>query len=212
MSGQSDNIYKIQNSDIEKAGAVLADSFEHDPIWEKVLKGCSPVQRRTWFQSPVRYCMKYGAAIATSHAIEGFAGWLPGEYSEMTFGRILKSGVYHTGNKAGFKPMLRMMPLRVFDADRKKHMQDRPYIYVMIIGVAPEYQGQGFGGKLLRNIINESDNTGLPIYLETSTHGNVAMYNHLGFKTLDEINLPKLNLPQWEMLREPAGNFVQGEV
>ncbi len=204
MSSQTDSLYKLQTADIEKAGLILADAFKHDPIWGKILKGCSLAQRRTWFQSPVRYCMKYGAAIATSPAIEGFAGWLPGEYSEMTFGRLLKSGVSRSCKKVGFKPMLRMMPLRVFDADRKRHMQDRPYIYVMIVGVAPEYQGQGFGGKLLRNIINESDNTGLPIYLETSTHGNVAIYNHLGFKILDEINLPKLNLPQWEMLREPS--------
>jgi len=202
MSGQSDSIYVIKDSDVEKVGAVLADAFEHDPIWEKILEGCSHAKRSAFFQSPVRYCMKYGGAIATSPKIEGFAGWLPGEYSEMSFGRLLKSGATRSGRKAGFKTMFRMIPLRVFDADRKKHMQGRPYIYVMIVGVAPIYQGQGFGGKLLRNIISGSDDTGLPIYLETATQGNADMYNHLGFKTLDEINLQKLNLPQWEMLRE----------
>ncbi len=203
MHGQIENLYKLQESDIEKAGKVLADAFEHDPIWGRIMKGCSREQRSAWFQSPVRYCMKYGTAIATSPEIEGFTGWLPSEYSEMTFGRMIKSGATRSGKKAGFRPMFRMMPLRVFDKDRKKHMKDKPFIYVMIVGVSPQHQGQGFGGKLIRRIIKESERTGLPIYLETSTEPNVAMYNHLGFEILDKILLPKLNIPQWEMLREP---------
>ena len=147
--------------------------------------------------------MKYGHAMATSPEIEGFIGWLPGEFSQMTFGRMLKSGISGSSRKIGWRPMFRMMPLRVFETDRKKHMQDIPYIYVMIVGVSPKFQGQGFGGKLLRGVIKESEKRGVPVYLETSTEKNAAMYNHFGFKTLAEINLPKLNLPQWEMLREP---------
>ena len=203
MSGQIDSLYRIQNSDIEKAGLVLADAFANDPIWEQVLEGCSREQRSFWFQNPVRFCMKYGHAMATSPEIEGFIGWLPGEYSEMTFIRMLKSGIAGSGRKVGWRPMIRMMPLRVFETDRKKHMRDNPYIYVMVVGVSPKFQGQGFGRKLLRSVIYESEKGGLPVYLETSTEKNAAMYNHLGFKTLAEINLPKFNLTQWEMLHEP---------
>jgi len=203
MSSQSDSLYRIQDSDIEKAGLVMADAFSNDPIWKRILEGCSLKQRSIWFQNPVRFCMKYGHAMATSPEIEGFIGWLPGEFSQMTFGRMLKSGISGSSRKIGWRPMFRMMPLRVFETDRKKHMQDIPYIYVMIVGVSPKFQGQGFGGKLLRGVIKESEKRGVPVYLETSTEKNAAMYNHFGFKTLAEINLPKLNLPQWEMLREP---------
>ena len=83
-------------------------------------------------------------------------------------------------------------------------MGGRDYVYVMIVGVDPEHQGQGFGSKLLRALIEESDRTGVPIYLETETEDNVSMYEHLGFKVLAKITLPVVEVPLWEMLREPA--------
>jgi ribosomal protein S18 acetylase RimI-like enzyme len=88
-------------------------------------------------------------------------------------------------------------------ADRKAHMKRRTYIYLMVLGVASEFQGQGFGGKLLRALIEESEQAGIPIYVETETESNVEMYKRFGFRVLDQITLPIINLPQWEMAREP---------
>jgi ribosomal protein S18 acetylase RimI-like enzyme len=73
----------------------------------------------------------------------------------------------------------------------------------LIIGVASEFQGQGFGGKLLRALIEESEQVGVSIYLETETEKNVRMYERLGFSLLNQITLPVLDLPMWEMVREP---------
>jgi len=81
-------------------------------------------------------------------------------------------------------------------------MKGRVYIYLMIIGVASEFQGQGFGGKLLGALIEESEQIGTPLYLETTTETNVRMYERLGFRLLNQIILPVVNLPQWEMVRE----------
>ena len=96
-----------------------------------------------------------------------------------------------------------MMPLRILDEDRKKNMGNRPHIYVMVVGVSQKFQNKGFGGKLVRQVLAESEKSGLPIYLETGTADNVSMYEHLGFKVIDKINIPKMNLPQWELIREP---------
>ncbi|MCK5757889.1 MAG: GNAT family N-acetyltransferase [Clostridiales bacterium] len=203
MTPIKNKLYEIAETDIPKAGQILADAFEHDPIWKQVLAGCSSTKRNAWFESPVKYCMKYGKAIAPSPDIEGFIGWLPSEFAEMTFERMLRSGATKSGKKVGFKAMLRMMPLRIFDEDRKKYMGNKPHIYVMIVGVSPKFQGHGIGGNLLRSVIAESEKTNLPIYLETSTSDNVSMYEHLGFRVLKKILVPKLSLIQWELLREP---------
>lgn len=203
MTPVDKDLYTVKESDIQKAGQVLAAAFEHDPIWEQVLAGCSTDQRNGWFESPVRYCMKFGHAIASSPEIEGFIGWLSGENAEMTFPRMLRSGATGSGMRAGFKVMKRMMPLRVFDVHRRKHMKGRQFIYVMVVGVAPEFQGRGIGGKLIRSVLKEADKAGLPVYLETSTESNAAMYVHLGFKIIDKITVPKMNIVQWELLREP---------
>jgi ribosomal protein S18 acetylase RimI-like enzyme len=58
---------------------------------------------------------------------------------------------------------------RPVEADRKTNMKGRSYIYLMMIGVASEFQGQGFGGNFLRAIMEESDLAGIPLYLETET-------------------------------------------
>ena len=83
-------------------------------------------------------------------------------------------------------------------------MKGSAYLYLMVIGVTAALQGQGLGGKLLRALIEESEQVRLPVYTETQTEGNVRWYERLGFRLLDEITLPIIDLPQWAMLREPA--------
>ena len=80
-------------------------------------------------------------------------------------------------------------------------MQGKSYLYLLVIGVAPRFQGQGFAGKLVRALIDKSERAGVPIYLETETESNVRMYEHLGFEVVQEITLPIINLPMWEMVR-----------
>ena len=104
----------------------------------------------------------------------------------------------------GFKAAQKMGQIfKPTQENRHKNMKDRAYIYILIVGVNPEYQKQGFGSKLLTALFEKSDKTNIPIYLETQTESNVKMYEKYGFKILKEINLPILNLPMWEMKRNP---------
>ena len=86
-------------------------------------------------------------------------------------------------------------------ADRKEHMRGQPFIHLYIIGVATARQGRGYGGTLLRALIEESERVGLPVYLETETKDNVRMYERFGSQVVKEIVLPIIDLPMWEMRR-----------
>ena len=77
-------------------------------------------------------------------------------------------------------------------------------LLAMRIGVITEFQGQGFGGKLLRVLIDKCDKFGIPIYLETEIEKHVKLYQKFGFNTIKQITLPIVNLPMWEMVREPG--------
>ena len=115
---------------------------------------------------------------------------------------MLRSGAMWAGLRMGWEVAKKMEPVFApLDADRKENMKGQTFIYVLIIGVAPAFQGQGFGGKLLRALIEKSERAGLPLYLETETESNVRMYKHLGFTVVKEIVLPTINLPMWEMTR-----------
>ena len=93
------------------------------------------------------------------------------------------------------------MPIfRPIEADRKEHMRGKSYIYLQVIGVAPTLQGQGYGGKLLRALFEQSEQAGVALYLETETEDNVRMYEHFGFRVIQEITLPVVNLPMWELV------------
>ena len=102
----------------------------------------------------------------------------------------------NVGKKMGpvFKPVTE---------DRHEHTAGRTFMYLFIVGVAAGLQGKGFGGKLIGTAIEKSEREGIQLYLETETEENVKMYEHLGFRLLKRITLPIVDLPMWEMVREP---------
>ena len=206
------HLYKVQKKNIPKAGAVLAGAFQYDPLWKKVFEDVAKIDYKcAFFESPVRYCLKYGTVCATSEHLEGIAAWVPGDHAEMTIWRMVRSGSISSGMRMGMKYMMQMAKFaqktkpifEPLEADRKANMKGRAYIYLLIIGVASQLQGQGFGGKMLRALVEESEQAGTPLYLEATTERNVKMYKRLGFRLLNQIILPVINLPLWEMVREP---------
>lgn len=64
-----------------------------------------------------------------------------------------------------------------------------PMLYLWFIGVDPAEQGGGIGSKLLQEIIDYSNSSNRPIYLETSTVKNLPWYDKFGFETYNEQNL-----------------------
>ena len=208
MSRQRDDLHRVQRRDFPRAGAVLADAFEQDPVWKRVLEETEIDLRRTFFQGPVRYCSRYGKAYAPSEFIEGIAAWVPGQTADMTIWRMMRCGSISTGMRLGIGIVRLGQEMRPtfapLEADRKANMRGRDYLYLMIIGVASQFQGQGLGAKMLGALVEESEHAGLPIYLETASERNASMYEGLGFRLLNRVTLPVIDLPQWEMVREPG--------
>jgi ribosomal protein S18 acetylase RimI-like enzyme len=200
-----EKLYPLRKQDVEPAGQVLTEAFQGDPVFDAIFAEAAPEQRQAFFTTPVQYTLKYGQACASSSQLEGFAGWVPGKYAKMTVPRLIFSGAFFTGMKMG--PEISQKLATIFnpiDQARKEFMHGRDYLYLVIIGVAPQHQGHGFGRQLLNALIAESEQAGLPIFLETETEENVSIYEHFGFKAIEKAILPLINLPMWEMLREPG--------
>ena len=198
-----ESLYPLQKKDASRAATVLADAFQPDPVWQVLFRDVAPAQRSAAFEAPVRYCLKYGRVYAPSAALEGVAAWTPGALADMTPWRMLLSGAMGAGIRMGMSTSRKMMQVFApIEADRKATMRGKDYIYLLVIGVAPQLQGQGHAGKLLRALFAESARARVPIYLETQTESNVRLYEHFGFEVVKEIELPLVGLPMWEMVRE----------
>jgi len=79
-----------------------------------------------------------------------------------------------------------------------------PHLTLASLGVARHRHGKGLGAALLVAGLRRVDESGLPVWLETSAEPNVRLYRRLGFAVVDVVDLPGDGPRTWLMLREPA--------
>ncbi len=72
---------------------------------------------------------------------------------------------------------------------------------LLTLGVDPAQQGRGRAGAMLRALAARGAE---PLYLETSSPGNVRLYERHGYVVRDELRLAG-GLPAWTMLALSAG-------
>ena len=92
--------------------------------------------------------------------------------------------------------------LRVLSGVERVHPTE-PHRYLAFIGVHPEAQGRGHGGRLLAAMTAELDMQGLPAYLESSDPRNEALYVRHGFISQGPIATPGRCPAPTEMWRPP---------
>ena len=85
------------------------------------------------------------------------------------------------------------------------HRPKGRFWYLHYVGVRPEHQGKGHGGRIIRAQTAVADVEGLPCWLETATTENVPLYERLGFVTQVEWNVPGGGPHFWGMMR-PVSN------
>ncbi|MFJ9039512.1 GNAT family N-acetyltransferase [Streptomyces sp. NPDC102406] len=83
------------------------------------------------------------------------------------------------------------------------HPVGREHVYLWMIGVRPDRQGEGLGTALMAPVLERCDREGLPAYLEASNARSRALYERLGFVfTGTAVDLPD-GPSLWPMWREP---------
>ena len=192
------DLYKLKKTDIKKAANVLTNAFSEDPMRKEIFK--TEDKYRIISEMMLRFPLKYGNVFSTSDNLEGVMAIMPHD-KDMTVWRIIRSGAFFLSMKLA-SVMKRMKPVIETIEEEKKELNIGPYIYLFIIGVSQEFQGKGFGGKLIRAIIEKADIERRSMYLETQIEKNVTLYEKYGFYVYKKINLPELNLPMWLMVRD----------
>jgi GNAT superfamily N-acetyltransferase len=180
------DVRKVSPDEVPQVLDAVARAFYDDPVmsWlfpsdsrrlERLRDGFGLFLRRIW--------LPQGECYTTDRLIGG-SFWLP-------------PGTWHLG----LLDQLRLLPatIRIFGKDfprlarilnemDRKHPRETHY-YLPVIGVAPGWQGRGFGAALLRPVLERCDRENVPAYLESSTPRNRALYERCGFRVTEELSV-----------------------
>ena len=216
-------IAALRRDQLRDASHVLARAFDDDPVFRHLYP--TPRRRRwscgSFLGAIARDGLPFGEVWAALDAgrVVGTAGWLPDGAYPPTRWRAARQLV------ASWPALLTQHTfrdgLRYLTETEKLHPKV-PHWYLAVIGVEPERQGEGLGGKMLDVVLDRLDASHVPAYLETSTEdnvfqpgmgayletstaGNVAWYSRHGFEVQHEVRPVPDGPPIWTMWREPRG-------
>lgn len=164
----------------------MARAFQDDPFVSYLL----PQREKRIAKLPKLFglLVKLGqphGAIDVTLGIEAAAIWKPPGTWHIPFRHYLTNGPQFLGifGASALHAMLAM------DRIERCHPHE-PHWYLQAIGTAPEFQGKGYGGVLLRHRLAMIDAARLPSYLEASKESNVPLYAGFGFVQTGEIRMP----------------------
>jgi len=183
---------------------VLARAFADDPVLIRFVT--EPGRRaellRSMFRMVLSHAVLKGEVYAVSPKMEGVAIWLPSGVPEITLWEALRGGGLTLLFKGGMEFMRKMKQDEDFAHQLRQRLAPTPHWYLAVLGVDPQFQGKGCASRLLKPMLARLDAEKLPAYLETSTEEYVPMYQHFGFKLLQEAMMPGSGTKMWVMLRE----------
>jgi len=119
---------------------------------------------------------------------------------------------FYTSEKTNYAPFAdkRLESLAELAKRKNELMKEKDYIYVQTIGVKSAFQGKGYGGMMLKLLLDISRSMHVELYLETESESNESLYKHFGFRTLETIQLQgegdttNAKFKGWLMHRPPA--------
>jgi ribosomal protein S18 acetylase RimI-like enzyme len=198
------DIRKMSVAEVGSVGRALARGFFDDPHmrWivrddtkrmRKLERGFATFIRRIWLPQAESY---------THDRLIGGAHWMPpGTWHMGLLGQLaLLPAILRVG-RADTPRLLKLLTFQ-----EKKHPREPPHWYLAAIGVAPAWQGRGFGAALMHPVLERCDGDRVPAYLEASSPRNRALYERHGFKVVEECRHADDAPPLWRMWREPKGS------
>jgi len=131
---------------------------------------------------------------------EGACIWLPPERWQMSLAAQAKLLAPLAGAIRDALPRL----LRAHSFNDHKHPRGPAHWYLATIGVAPAWQGRGYGQALLEPVLRRCDRDGVPAYLEATSPRNRAFYERNGFEVIERCTYARGAITTWRMWREPS--------
>jgi ribosomal protein S18 acetylase RimI-like enzyme len=204
MISDINNLVRLEKSQVKAASEVLSRAFYDDPLLSSFIP--DPLQRKKklhyLLETLVQYSVTHGEVYATSPNFEGVAVWLPSDRVDMTLWRGLRSGGLSIITHLGVQSTFRQLSDSDFICSVHKHHIKAPHWYLYLLGVDPVLRGQGYASKLVKPVLTRTEHEGMACWLDNTNENNLQMYQHYGFRVIEEYKIPRTGVRIWGMLKE----------
>jgi GNAT superfamily N-acetyltransferase len=207
MMTDLNNLTRLRKSQIERASETLGRAFQKDPLFAYFMPDASERAEKApyIFQLLVRGAVSNGEVYTNSPELEGVAVWLPFLNDDMPSRRRDDPAGLAVIPKIGMEVLGRVQDYGQHSSSVRTRHATFPHWFLAGFGVEPPLQGKGYGAALLRAMLARLDEEQVPCYLDTQNEKNVPMYQHFGFKVLEQGIIPNSPVRHWAMLRENSG-------
>ena len=130
-----------------------------------------------------RMALKSGMLHATSENGEGYIAYkLPGQKVSLKAMLPLAKGLIGSLNIKDLIRFVKVMVKGGTGLDKQFDKTKTPYIYVGMVCVRDQYQGQGYMRKVMDIAFAEGNRLGVPVILDTDAKSKCDKYMHLGME------------------------------
>ena len=183
---------------------VWARAFEDDPAPLAILKGYGVEARlralNIAFSNNLRHCAPPATPLSIHNEAELAGAAMihrPGQFPPPMAAQLR---VFWEGFKA-VRSLSIMWRWAKFLSTLEKHQPKEPHFYLETLGIDPQWQGLGFGSRLMEQLNQWADAEGVGVYLETTKPRNVPFYERHGFHVTKELDV--IGVHVWLMWRAP---------
>jgi GNAT superfamily N-acetyltransferase len=171
-------------ADLESLVATLSSAFADDVMIRWPMPDATLDDDRALFHAIMAPYVELGVAWQIGDAL-GCAAWLPpaemAQFAEIEIST--RPAIHRLTSDGGAR----------YDAFwdwLDSHLPAEPCWLLDLVGVRPDAQGRGIGRALITHGVERAYAAGQTAFLETGNRANVARYESLGFRVVDEGQAP----------------------
>lgn len=197
-------ILPLEKSRQKLAEAMIQRAFRDDPAG--LYATADPVKRAhliRWFAHAGLAVGFHSGAVFANQPTTGVAIWLRPGAAHLTLCTVLEQGGLPPW-QAGLSALWRFFKAMAAANRVQKRFAPEAHWYLLILAVDPACQGQGWGGRLIRPLLERADAESMPCYLETANPRSVPFYVRHGFQVCHQDRLPGSAMPFWGLKRQPG--------
>lgn len=162
---------------------------------------CTKEELREMWLFNLKYFYNRAVIFSDSPECKAWMLWIPPGCKGVSVMNFILYGGIRMTRKLGLGTLRRIMHYEDYSASVRMRTTGGKEWYLYNLVVHPKSQGQHMVGKLLWPMLNYCAEYGAPVYLETHSEKNVAMYRHFGFNVVSDECLTGTEMTHWGMMQ-----------